>query len=136
MDKGNFLLRDTGLHKLLFQVVVNIGKLIRYHFIDTISILLHFNRCSFAWRGQVTEHKLGAALLFGLLPNPDDIASANGNLAVGVIGGQRIDEPHIQRQLSAVVGDTEHIVHPGVNAACTDSFGPFRQSPHHFLLKL
>ena len=133
---GDFLLRDTGLHEFLFQVVINIGKLIRYHFINSLFIFLHFNRRVLVRRRQVAKHKLGAALLFGLLPNADDIAGTGGNLAVGVIGGQRIDEPHIQRQLSAVVGDTEHIVHPGVNAACTDSLGPFRKPPHHLLLKL
>ena len=96
MDKGNFLLRNTGLHEFLFQIVVNIGKLIWYHFIDTISILLHFNRCSFAWRRQVAEHKLGASLLFGLLPNTDDIAGAGGNLAVFIIGCKRIEKSHIK----------------------------------------
>ena len=61
MDKGNFLLRDTGLHELLFQVVINAEKTVIF------------------WGAKVTEHKLGTSLLFGLFPNADDIAGAGGN---------------------------------------------------------
>ena len=131
MDKGNFLLRNTLCHELLFQVVIHIRKLIRYHFIDPFCIFLHFNRRILVRRRQVAENQLGAALIFGLRPDTGDIAGAGCDLAVGVIGGQRVDKAHIQRQLPSIVGDAEHIVRAGIDRTGTDTLGSFRQFRYH-----
>ena len=118
MDIGNFFLRNTGFQKFLFQIVIHIKAAVTF-------------RCA-----EVAEHHLCAALLFRLPPDTNDIPGTHGNLAIGIVRRQRVYETHIQCQLSAVVGDSEHIVHLGVNTACTDRFCPFRQSTHHFLLQI
>ena len=55
---------------------------------------------------------------------------------IGVIRGQGLDEPHIQRQFPPVVGNAQHIVHMGVNPTGTDFLGPFRQPLYHLFLDL
>ena len=118
MDKGNFILRDTLIHELLFQIVI------------------YVERAVFGGRGQVAEHKLGGTLFFGLFPDFVDVPGADGHLAVWVVGSQRIDKTHIQGQLAPIVGNAQHIVHMGVNTSAPDFFRPFRQPFHHLLLKL
>ena len=118
MDKGDFLLRDSGFHQLLFQVVINAERAVLFG------------------GTEVTEHKLSTASLSGLLPNPDNVAGTGGNLSIGIIHCQRIDEPHIQCQLSAIVGDTQHIVRLRVYTTCANVLGPFCKPSHHLLLKL
>ena len=118
MDKGDFLLRDTGVHQFLFQIIVNAEGAIG------------------GWRGQVAEYKLGRAFFFGLFPDTVHIPGADSYFTIGVIRGQGLDEPHIQRQFPPVVGNAQHIVHMRVNPSCVDLLGPFRQSPYHLFPNL
>ena len=46
----------------------------------------------------------------------------------------RIHKPLIQRQLSAIVGNQQHIIHRRVNHSVPDFLCPFRQRRDHFLL--
>ena len=82
----------------------------------------HFYGSTLFGCGQVAEHKLRRAILFRLFPDAVNIAGADSYLAVRVIRGKGLDEPHIQSQLSAVIGDAKHIVHMGIDAAATISY--------------
>ena len=77
---------------------------------------------------------MGRAFFFGLFPDTVHIASADSHLAVRIIRGQGLDQPHIQRQFPPVVGNAQHIVHMGVNPSGVDLLGPFRQPLYHLFL--
>ena len=118
VDKGDSFFRDTGIHQFLFQIIVNAERAVG------------------GWRGQIAEYKLGRAFFFGLFPDAEHIPGADSHLAIGVIRGQGLNQPHIQRQFSSIVGNAKHIVHMGVNPSCVDLLGPFRQPLYHLFLNL
>ena len=118
VDKGDFFLRDTGVHQFLFQIIVNAERAVG------------------GGGGQIAEYKLGRAFFFGLFPDTVHVPGADRYFTIGVIRGQRLDEPHIQRQFPPVVGNAQHIVHMGINPTGTDFLGPFRQPLYHLFLDL
>lgn len=69
-------------------------------------------------RGGVDEHELGAALALGAVADVEDVAHALVDLAarkglhVGVV--LEVEQLRVERDLPAVAGDLEHIVHARV----------------------
>lgn len=86
------------------------------------------------WRGR--KNHLGGALASGALPDLKDIFRALGGFAIGVTGEHWIDKPLIQRQLAAIVGDEQHIVHAAVHLAVADFLSALRQRRHDLFLIL
>ena len=84
--------------------------------------------------GQVAEYELRSALPGGLFPDPVHIPGADRDLSLRIVRRQRVDEPHVQRQLPPVVGDAQHVVHLGIYAARPDVLGALGQPLYHFLL--
>ena len=83
---------------------------------------------------EVAENHLGGTLVGGALPDLKHILRALCGFAVGVAGQHGVDKPLIQRQLAAIVGDQQHIVHAAVHLAVADFFCPLRQRRHHVFL--
>ena len=117
MDERDLILRDSLFHEFLFQVIIYIKAAI------------------FFGGGQVAENELGAALFSCLLPYLEHVPGASGHFAVGIIRGEGLHQPHIQRQLSAIIGHFEHIVVRRINMTGTNLLGPFCQTCDHLLLE-
>jgi hypothetical protein len=49
------------------------------------------------------------------LPDLVHLAGTLRHLAFGIGRGRRIDQPHIQRGLAAVIGDAQHVVLPRID---------------------
>ena len=116
MDVGNLIFGNTQFQELCTNVIVNAER----------TVIL--------WSGQVAEDHLRGALVCGASPDLEHIFRAFGGFAVGIAREHGIDQPLIQRQLAAVVGDQQHIVHAAVYFPVADFFSPFRQRCHNFLL--
>lgn len=72
----------------------------------------------------------------GAPPDLKHIFRALGSFAVGVAGEHGVDQPLIQRQLAAIVGDEQHIVHAAVHLAVADFLSALRQRRHDLFLIL
>ena len=86
--------------------------------------------------GQVAKNHLRGVLVCGALPDLKHIFRALGGFAVGGAGEHWVDQPLIQRQLAAIVGDEQHIVHTAVHLAVADFFSTLRQRRHDLFLIL
>ena len=118
MDVGDFILGDAHTQQLFTNVIIDA-------------------ECAVAFRcGQVTENHLGGALICGALPDLKHRFCTSRRLAVGVTGKHGIDEPLIQRQLSAIVGNQQHIIHAAVHLTVTHLLRALGKGLHHFLLIL
>ena len=60
-------------------------------------------------RGQIAENHLRGTSVCGALPDLEYIFHTLGGFAVRITGQHGVDEPLIQRQLTAIVGDQQHI---------------------------
>ena len=118
MDELDFILRHTGGDQLFANVIVDIE----------VAVV-------FGCR-EVAEQKLGQLLLFALLPDLQHVLHTDVQLAVGIIRQHGIHQAHVQADLSAIVGDTEHIVHGRIYDARVDICGTFAQFLHHFFLEV
>jgi len=92
-----------------------------------VNIIINAESAVILWGGQVAKNHLGGTLVSGALPDLKHIFGALGGFAVGVTGEHGVDQPLIQRQLTAIVGDEQHIVHAAVHLAVADFLGPLRQ---------
>ena len=100
------------------------------------NIIINAEGSVILWGGQVAKNHLGGTLVGGALPDLKHIFRALGGFAVGVTGQHGVDEPLIQRQLAAIVGDEQHIVHAAVHLAVSYFLSPLRQRRHHIFLIL
>ena len=87
------------------------------------------------WGTQVTEHDLGTPLVCGFLPNLIDIFGTGCCFAVFIVRQHGIHEPLIQRQLSPIAGNIEHVVLGGVHHLVPYPVCPVRKLLHHGLLQ-
>ena len=101
-----------------------------------VNIIINAEGTVILWGGQVAEDHLRGALASGALPDLKDIFRALGGFAIGVTGEHWIDKPLIQRQLAAIVGDEQHIVHAAVHLAVADFLSALRQRRHDLFLIL
>ena len=117
VDKLNLVFRHTGSDQLLANIVIDVK----------IAIVL--------WCRKVAEQELGQLLVFALLPDLQHVLHTDVQLAIGVIRQHGIHQAYIQANLSAVVGDTEHIVLGGIHGAGMDAGGTLAQFLHGYLWK-
>ena len=116
MDELNFAFRHPGGDQFFANIIVDIE----------IAIIL---RCR-----EVAEQKLCQLLLLAIFPNLQHVPNAGVQFAVGVIRQQGIHQANIQTDLSAIVGDTEHIILGRIHRAGVDFRSALAQFLHHFFL--
>ena len=107
MDKGDFFLWDTHTNEFLFEIVIDVE----------FPVVVR--------GGEVAEDHLCGALLSGALPDFKDISGTGRGLAVLMVRQHFIHQPLIQGELSAVVGDEQHVVLIGGNHLVSHSLGTF-----------
>ena len=101
-----------------------------------VNIIINAESAVILWGGQVAKNHLGGTLVSGAPPDLKHIFRALGSFAVGVAGEHGVDQPLIQRQLAAIVGNHQHIVHAAVHLAVADFFSTLRQRCHDLFLIL
>ena len=118
MDEGNLVFGNAQFQQLCTNVVID----------AECAVIL---RCA-----EVAKDHLGGTPVHGALPDLKHILRALGRFTVGIAGEHGVDQPLIQRQLSAIVGDDQHIVHAAVHLAVADFFSTLRQRCHDLFLIL
>ena len=118
VDEGDLVFGNTQFQQFCVNIIIN----------AECAVIL---RCA-----EVAKDHLGGALASGALPDLKDIFRALGGFAIGVTGEHWIDKPLIQRQLAAIVGDEQHIVHAAVHLAVADFLSALRQRRHDLFLIL
>ena len=116
MDICDLLRRDAKGHELVAYIIVDI------EFTVTVR------------SGEVAENHLRGTRLLRALPYLKDILGAGGGLAGFVVGQHFVHQPLVERQLSAVVGNEQHIVHAGIHHLCPDALGALGKRGYHLLL--
>ena len=101
-----------------------------------VNIIINAEGAVILWGGEVAKNHLRGALVSGAPPDLKHIFRALGSFAVGVAGEHGVDQPLIQRQLSAIIGDEQHIVHAAVHLAVADFLSALRQRRHDLFLIL
>ena len=106
VNKCDFRFRHTCHHQLCFHIIIHIKSTVIF-------------RC-----GHITKQKLCQFLTFAFFPDFQNISDAGIDLAVRVIGKQRIHKALIQSNLSAITGNLQHVVnrrvnHTGMHRSCS-----------------
>ena len=128
----DLLFRYAHSDQLCPDILIDILE--RGHFVCTVLLLRHLDRTCISGCRQVAENHLCTFLLRRVLPHLIHVLNAHIDLAFRVIRQVRIGQPLIQRQLSAIRRDLEHIVLARFHHSAADQFGPFAQVSHHVLL--
>ena len=118
VDEGDLVFGNTQFQQLRANIIINAEG----------AVIL--------WGGEVAKNHLRGALVSGTPPDLKHIFRALGGFAVGVAGEHGVDQSLIQRQLAAIVGNHQHIVHAAVHHSVTDFFGALRQRRHDLFLIL
>ena len=118
VDELDLVFRHTGGDQLFANIVIDVK----------ISIVFG--------RRKVAEQKLGQLLVFALLPDLQHVLHGDIQLAVGVVRQHGVHQAHVQADLSAIVGDAEHIVHRRIHRAGVNLGGTFAQFLYHLLLEV
>ena len=103
---GDLFFRDTHLHELVFEIVVNVEVL------AVFVIVKRLLRC-----GQIAEHDLRSFDVGGIFPNLKNTACALVDFAPLFVGRGSIETSRIESQFLAVRRDFEHIIFFGRYAA-------------------
>ena len=101
-----------------------------------VNIIINAESAVILWGREVAKDHLGGTLVRGALPDLKHIFRALGGFAVGIAGKHGVDQPLIQRQLAAIIGDEQHIVLGAVYHSVTDFFSTLRQRRHNLFLIL
>ena len=118
VDECDLVFGNTQFQQFCMNIIINAES----------AVIL---RCA-----EVAKDHLGGALASGALPDLKHIFGALGGFAVGIAGKHGVDKPLIQRQLAAIIGDKQHIVHAAVHLPVADLLGPLRQRRHDLFLIL
>ena len=118
VDKGDLVFGNAQFQQLRANIIINAEG----------AIIL--------WGREVAKNHLRGALVCGAFPDFKHILRTLGGFAVGVTGEHGIDNPLIQRQLAAIVGDEQHIVHTAVHLAVSYLLSTLRQRRHDLFLIL
>ena len=118
VDEGDLVFGNTQFQQLRVNIIINAES----------AVILG---CT-----KVAKNHLRGALASSALPDLKHIFGALGGFAVGVTGEHGVDQPLIQRQLAAIVGDEQHIVHAAVHLAVADFLSALRQRRHDLFLIL
>ena len=95
VDKGYFALWHPASDELFLDVIIDAE--------------------TFAGRREVAENELSQLLVRTVLPNLEHVVHALIYLSVWLIGQKWINNALVESEFTAVVGDSEHIVHAWVN---------------------
>ena len=115
VNELNFAFRHPGGNQFLANIIVDIEVAIIF-------------RCR-----EVAEQMLCQLLLFAFFPNLQHVPNTGVQLAVGVVRQNRVHQTDIQTDLSAIVGDAEHIILRRIHRAGMDFRGALAQPPAPFL---
>lgn len=107
MDIGDFLCRNALGNQLVSEIIVHIELAVA------------------VGRRQVTEYHLCRFPIGGALPDVKNILRTRAHLACLAVGEHIVHEPLIQGELSAVIGDEEHVIHAGIHHLIADTLGSF-----------
>ena len=107
MDIGDFLCRNALGNQLVSEIIVHIELAVA------------------VGRRQVAEYHLCRFPIGGALPNIKNILRTRAHLACLAVGEHIVHEPLIQGELSAVIGDEEHVIHAGIHHLIADTLGSF-----------
>ena len=118
VDEGDLVFGNTQFQQFRANIIINAES----------AVIL--------WGGEVAKNHLRGVLVCGALPDLKHIFRALGGFAVGIAGKHGVDQPLIQRQLTAIVGDEQHIVHAAVHLAVADLLSALRQRRHDLFLIL
>ena len=118
VDEGDLVFGNAQFQQFRANIIIN----------AECAVIL---RCA-----EVAKDHLGGALVCGAPPDLKHILRALGGFAVGIAGQHGVDEPLIQRQLAAIIGDKQHIVHAAVHLPVADLLGALRQRRHDLFLIL
>ena len=109
MDEGDLVFGNTQFQQFRVNIIINAEG----------AVIL---RCA-----EVAKDHLRGALACGALPDLKHIFRALGGFAVGIAGKHGVDQPLIQCQLAAIIGNHQHIVHAAVHLAVADFLSALRQ---------
>ena len=109
MDIGDLVFRHAHFHQLTADVIINAENAF------TLGC------------GQVTENHLRGVLFRRAPPDVKYCLRALDRFALRVGGQHGIDEPLVQCQLPAIVGDQQHVVHAAVHLLVAYLLGTLRQ---------
>ena len=116
VDELDFVFRHTGGNQLLANIIVDV-------------------EIAIVFRGrEVAEQELGQLLVFAFLPDLQDVAHTDVQLAVRVIREHGVHQADIQTDFSAIVGDAQHIIHGRIHIARVNLGGASTQFLHHCFL--
>ena len=118
MNVGNLGFRDAFVQQFLFQIVVHIE----------LPIIVR--------GGEVNENHLRGLFLRCPLPDVIHIFGADGDFPGIAVRKHGVNEPLIQCQLPAIVGDDQHIVLIGIYLLIAHLFRPLGKTGDDFLLLL
>ena len=118
VDELNFTFRHPGGDQFLANIIVDIK----------VAIVL--------WCREVAEQKLRQLLLLAIRPDLQHVPNTGVQLAVGVVRQDGVHQANIQTDLSAIVGDAQHIVLGRIHRAGVDFRSASAQLLHHFFLNL
>ena len=118
VDEGDLVFGNSQFQQFRANIIIN----------AECAVIL---RCA-----EVAKDHLRGALVSGAPPDLKHIFRALGSFAVGVAGEHGVDQPLIQRQLAAIVGNEQHIVHAAVHLTVADFLSALRQRRHDLFLVL
>jgi hypothetical protein len=109
MDVGDFLCRNASGDELVAKLVINV---------EAIRI-----GCR-----EVAENKLRQSLFLSCRPRSVNLLDGAARLRI-VWLGEGIDQAHIERGLSSVAGDLEHVVHGRIDLRCAEFLRAVHERP-------
>ena len=118
MDVGNFGFRDALGQQFLFQIVIHIE----------LPVVVR--------GGEVNENHLRGLFLGCPRPDAIHIFGADGDFPGIAVWQRGVNEPLIQCQLPAIVGDDQHIVLVGIYLLIAHLFRPLGKTGDDLLLLL
>ena len=116
MDELDLLFRHTGVEQLGADIIIDVER--------TVPL----------GSRHIAENQLGQLLLFGVVPDAQDVVDAGIQLTAGVIRQSRVHQPLIKTDFATIRRDFQHIIHRGVNRTAVDFGCTFAQRLHHVLL--
>ena len=128
VDKGNLFFRDTALGELVLQIVIHVEVF------SVFVILIRLFR-----RGQIAEDELRAADRGRFFIHLRRVVRTLVQLAAPLVFEERIETPHVERELLSVRRDLQHVVEVRIDTPAVYRFralGDFLRDLHRLLARL
>ena len=78
-------------------------------------------------RREIAKHQLGQSLSAGFIPDRKDLTGGLIDFERRVVGHRAKHQAKVERRLSALPGDLEHVVFPRGDVVGLQFFGPDRK---------